>query len=174
MDLLAQKQLIELCIDHFLLWKHNETDPGSFYISALHEHQDIFLLAIHILLLSATTYSFNQLFYFRFRSKTKTKTEKCEAKTEGVLVRHLTQCSNLSNFNYKPQKESCQQHLALYMDRHLRSVAIMIEVTSWHMKCTHFNLNYSRMPAIAQHQYQNTSCMHAGASFSLNVAVVMY
>ena len=38
-------------------------------------------------------------------------------------------CSNLSNFNYKPQAESRQQHLALYMDRHLRSVAIMIEVT---------------------------------------------
>ena len=25
----------------------------------------------------------------------------------------------------------------------------MIEVTSRHMKCTHFNLDYSRMPAVA-------------------------
>ena len=36
-----------------------------------------------------------------------------------------------------------------YMDRHLRSVAIMIEVTSRHMECTHFNPDYSRMPAVA-------------------------
>ena len=48
-------------------------------------------------------------------------------------------CSNLSNFNYKPQTESQQQHLALYMDRNQCSVATMIEVTSRHMKCTHFN-----------------------------------
>ena len=46
-------------------------------------------------------------------------------------------CSNLSNFNYKPQVEGRQQHLALYMDCHLRSVAIMIEVTSHQMECTH-------------------------------------
>ena len=31
------------------------------------------------------------------------------------------------------------------MDRHLRSVAIMIEVTSRHTECTHFNLDYSQM-----------------------------
>ena len=49
-------------------------------------------------------------------------------------------CSNLSNFNYKPQAESRQQHLSLYMDRHLRSVAIIIEMTGRHMECTHFNL----------------------------------
>ena len=36
------------------------------------------------------------------------------------------------------------------MYRHLRSVAIMIEVTSRHMECTHVNLDYSRMPAVAQ------------------------
>ena len=36
------------------------------------------------------------------------------------------------------------------MERHLRSVAIMIEVISRHMECTHFNLDYSRMPAVAQ------------------------
>ena len=36
------------------------------------------------------------------------------------------------------------------MDRHLRSVAIMIEVTSRHMECTHFNSDYCRMPAVAQ------------------------
>ena len=57
--------------------------------------------------------------------------------------------SNLSNFNYKPQVESRQQHLDLYMDRHLRSVAIMTEVTSRHMECTHSNADYSRMPAVA-------------------------
>ena len=59
-----------------------------------------------------------------------------------VYVRH---CSKLDNFNYKPQAESRQQHLALYTDRylysisirlalytdrHLRLLAIMIEVTS--------------------------------------------
>ena len=51
---------------------------------------------------------------------------------------------------YKLQAESRQQHLALYMDRHLRSVAIMIEVTSHHMECTHFNLDYSQMPAVVR------------------------
>ena len=56
-------------------------------------------------------------------------------------------CSNVSNINYKSQVESQQQHLALYTERHLRSVAIMIEVTSRHMECTHFNLDYSQMPA---------------------------
>ena len=35
-----------------------------------------------------------------------------------------------SGFNYKPQTDSHHQHLALYMDRHQCSVAIMIEVTS--------------------------------------------
>ena len=44
-----------------------------------------------------------------------------------------------SNYNYKPQTESHQPHLALYANCHLRSVAIMIEVTSRHMECTHFN-----------------------------------
>ena len=58
-------------------------------------------------------------------------------------------CSNLSNFNYKLQTESQQQHLALYMECHLRSVAIMIEVTSRHMECTYFNLNSGQMPAVA-------------------------
>ena len=50
-------------------------------------------------------------------------------------------CSNLSNFNYKLQVGSDRQHLALYMDRHLRSIAIMIEVASRHTECTHFNLD---------------------------------
>ena len=58
-------------------------------------------------------------------------------------------CSNLSNFNYKSQVESRPQHMALYMDRHLRSLAIVIEVTSHHTECTHFNLDYSQMPAVA-------------------------
>ena len=31
--------------------------------------------------------------------------------------------------------ELSNQHLALYMDRHLRSIAIMVEVTSRHMEC---------------------------------------
>ena len=56
-----------------------------------------------------------------------------------------------SNLNYKPQAESRQQHLVLYMDRHLRSTAVMIEVTGRHMECTHFNLDYSQIPAVAQH-----------------------
>ena len=51
-------------------------------------------------------------------------------------------CVAASNTNHK--------HLSLYMDRHLRSVAIMIEVTNRHMECTHFNLDYSQMSAIAQ------------------------
>ena len=42
----------------------------------------------------------------------------------------LCLCSNLNNFNYKPQVESRQQHLAIYTERHLRLVAIMIEATS--------------------------------------------
>ena len=58
--------------------------------------------------------------------------------------------SMYSNFNYKPQAESCLQQLALCMDRHQCSVAIMIEVTSCHTKCAHFNLDCSRMPAVAQ------------------------
>ena len=58
-------------------------------------------------------------------------------------------CSNLSNFNYKPQAESQQQHFALYMYCLLLSLAIIIEVTSRHMECTHFNLAYSQMPAVA-------------------------
>ena len=35
------------------------------------------------------------------------------------------------------------------MKLHLRSVAIMIEVTSRHMECARFNLKNSRMPAVA-------------------------
>ena len=37
------------------------------------------------------------------------------------------------------------------MDCHLRSVAIMIEVTSRHTESTHVNPDYSRMPAVTQH-----------------------
>ena len=33
---------------------------------------------------------------------------------------------------------SHQQHLALYTERRLRSIAIMIEVTSRNMECIHF------------------------------------
>ena len=55
-----------------------------------------------------------------------------------------------SKFNCKPQAESHQQHLALYMDRHLRSVVTMKEATSRHMQCTHFNFNYSQIPAVPQ------------------------
>ena len=45
--------------------------------------------------------------------------------------------------------ESNQQHLALDIDHHLRSITVMIEGTSRHLKCTHFNLDYSRMSAVA-------------------------
>ena len=41
-----------------------------------------------------------------------------------------TRCSNLTNFNYKPLVESRQQRQALCISRHLRLIAIMIEVTS--------------------------------------------
>ena len=58
-------------------------------------------------------------------------------------------CRNLSNFSYKSEAESQQQHFALYMDRHLRSVTIMIKVSSRHMQCTHFKPSNSRMPAVA-------------------------
>ena len=60
-------------------------------------------------------------------------------------------CCNLSNFNYKLQVESRQQHQALYIDSHLRLVGMIIEVTSRHMECTYFNLDYSRIPAVALH-----------------------
>ena len=56
-----------------------------------------------------------------------------------------------SNFNYKPQADSRQQHLALYMECHLLEVTVMVEVTCRQMECTHFNLDNSRMPAVAQH-----------------------
>ena len=69
-------------------------------------------------------------------------------------------CSNLNNLNYKPQAESRQQHLALYIDRLLRSVTILTEVASRQMECTHFNWNYSRMPAVALH-YHRRSNFHA-------------
>ena len=58
-----------------------------------------------------------------------------------IRLYFLVGCSNLTNFNYKPQVESRQQHLALCMDRHLRSVAIMIEVTSRHTECTPLSRN---------------------------------
>ena len=49
----------------------------------------------------------------------------------------------------KSQTESYQQHLALYMFyRLLRSVAIMVEVTSRNMECTDFNSDYSHVPAV--------------------------
>ena len=38
------------------------------------------------------------------------------------------------------------------MKPHLVSVAITIEVTSRHMECTRFNLDYSQMPAVALQQ----------------------
>ena len=40
------------------------------------------------------------------------------------------------------------------MDRHLRSEAIMIEVSSPHIECTRFNLGYSQMSAVAVHHLQ--------------------
>ena len=38
------------------------------------------------------------------------------------------------------------------MERHLHTVAIMIEVTSRHTECTHFN--YSLMPAVSLRCYE--------------------
>ena len=67
--------------------------------------------------------------------------------------------NSLSNFNYKPHTESHQQHLDLFIERHLRSVAIMIELTSRHTECTYFNSDYSQMPAVALQVY---SCEHGG------------
>ena len=55
----------------------------------------------------------------------------------------VTHCSN---FDYKPQTVSHQQHLDLYIDRLLRSLIVMIAVTSCHMECTDFNLDCSQMP----------------------------
>ena len=40
-------------------------------------------------------------------------------------------------------------HLDMYVKRHLRSVAIMIEVTSCLTECTHVNSDYNQMPVIA-------------------------
>ena len=48
----------------------------------------------------------------------------------------------------KSQAESGQQHLALYINRHLRSVAIMIVVTSRHVVCTLWTPDYSQMPDV--------------------------
>ena len=71
----------------------------------------------------------------------------------GLLRRIDSHCSNLSNFYYKPQIESRQQHLALYMDRRLHALALMVEVTSRHMEYTHFDLDYNQMPDVALHHY---------------------
>ena len=60
--------------------------------------------------------------------------------------------SSLNNFNYKPQVKSRQQHVALNMDRHLRSVAIMTEVINRHTEYTHFNSDCCQLPAFALHQ----------------------
>ena len=42
-----------------------------------------------------------------------------------------------------------KKNLALRTERHLRPVAVMIEVPSRHPECTLFYLDYSYMPAIA-------------------------
>ena len=52
------------------------------------------------------------------------------------------------------------------MDRHLRLVAIMIEVTSRHAKCTHFNLDYSRMPAVARHYDRQLASLNPHAFYN--------
>ena len=51
---------------------------------------------------------------------------------------------NCSNRNYKPQMESHQQHLALYMKRHLHSATVMMDLTSCHTECTHLTLITAR------------------------------
>ena len=44
------------------------------------------------------------------------------------------------------------------MDRHLRSVAIIIEVTSRYLECTYFHLDHSQMPAVAQQEHKRKYC----------------
>ena len=46
----------------------------------------------------------------------------------------------------------------VYKDRSITS--IMIEVTSCHMECTHFNLDYSRMSAVGLHTYGSSLRAH--------------
>ena len=69
-------------------------------------------------------------------------------------------CCWCSNFNYKPQVESRQQHFALYTDGHLCSVAIVREVTSRHKKCTHFNLDYRQMSCRSTTMVTPTKKLH--------------
>ena len=81
----------------------------------------------------------------------------CQQRTHQKRIDFLGQknccwCINLSNLNCKPQIESRQQQLALYIDRNIRLVAIMIDVTSRHLECTDYNLDCSQMSAVALHR----------------------
>ena len=49
------------------------------------------------------------------------------------------------------------------MGRHLRSIVVMIEVTSRHVECTNFNLVYSQMSAVALQS--GTNMNHLGATY---------
>ena len=60
---------------------------------------------------------------------------------------------------------SRQQNLALYTERHLHSVAIMLEMTSRRVECTHFNLDFSQMPAVMQ-QLHRCGEVFASENFS--------
>ena len=55
-DLLAQKQLLELSMDRSLQLKHNKMELDTFWISVRHVYPDLFQQAILILLPFVTTY----------------------------------------------------------------------------------------------------------------------
>ena len=55
--------------------------------------------------------------------------------------------------------------MALYIDSRLRSIAIMIEVTSHRMECNHFNLDYSLMPADALHEHFAGKCIYTASAY---------
>ena len=61
-----------------------------------------------------------------------------------------------SNLNYKPPVESRQKHFALYVDRQLHSVAIMIEEIGHHKECTHFKSDHSRMSIVEPQNISKT------------------
>ena len=50
------------------------------------------------------------------------------------------------------------------------SAAIMIQMTSRHLECTHFNSDYSRMPAVALH-VQTTELMFVVAQFQSQICL---
>ena len=129
----------------------------SFRSSPKNIRTNFFSLSILPFYVEAEAVEFSR-FRVRFRFRLHRKRTASIAFASSFRFRLHIPGSNHSNFNYKPQVESRQQHLALCMDRHLRSVAIMIEVTSRHLECTHFYSDCSQMPAVAKqlHSTANT------------------